>query len=87
MDPGRAGDWQRQFQRARASAEDWALQVGKLRVLRVPRNVGILWETSCNNVGNSEQNEQMKKHRSVRAIMNKLLKMLVFRKEMGVEHP
>jgi hypothetical protein len=31
------------------------------------RNVGILWETSCNNVGNSEQNEQMKKRPSVRA--------------------
>jgi hypothetical protein len=31
------------------------------------QNVGILWETSCNNVGNSEQNEQMKKRPSVRA--------------------
>jgi hypothetical protein len=31
------------------------------------KNVGILWETSCNNVGNSEQNEQMKKRPSVRA--------------------
>ena len=48
--------------------------------------MGILRETSCNYLGNSEQNEQMKKHPSVRAIMNKLLKMLVFRKERGVEH-
>jgi hypothetical protein len=31
------------------------------------QTVGILWETSCNNVGNSEQNEQMKKRPSVRA--------------------
>ena len=51
----------------------------------VRQNVGILWETSCNNVGNSEQNEQMKKRPSVRAIMCKYMKMLVFMKEMGVE--
>jgi hypothetical protein len=30
------------------------------------QNVGILWETSCNYLGNSEQNEQMKKA-SIRA--------------------
>jgi hypothetical protein len=50
------------------------------------KTVGILRETSCNYLANSEQNEQMKKHPSVRAIMNKLLKMFVFRKERGVEH-
>jgi hypothetical protein len=33
----------------------------------IPQLAGILWETSRNNVGNSEQNEQMKKRPSVRA--------------------
>jgi len=51
-----------------------------------PAHVGILWETYCNNVGNSEQNEQMKKRPSVRANHVKFLKMLVFMKEMSVEH-
>jgi hypothetical protein len=36
---------------------------------------GILWETWCNNVRNTEQNEQMKKRPSVRAIMCKILKL------------
>ena len=36
---------------------------------------GILWETCCNNVQNTEQNEHMKMHPSVRAIMCKLLKL------------
>jgi hypothetical protein len=51
-----------------------------------PEEWGILRETSRNYLANSEQNEQMKKHPSVREIMNKLLKMFVFRKERGVEH-
>jgi hypothetical protein len=52
----------------------------------VRQNVGILRETYCNNVGNSEQNEQMKNIHPCGQIMCKFMKMLVFRKEMGVEH-
>jgi hypothetical protein len=37
-------------------------------------------------LADSEQNEQMKKHPFVRVITNKLLKMLVFKKQRGVEH-
>jgi hypothetical protein len=36
---------------------------------------GFLWETWCNNVRNTEQNEQMKKGPSVRAIICKILKL------------
>jgi hypothetical protein len=50
-----------------------------------PSTAGILWETYCNNLGNTEQNEQMKKRPSARAIMCKFMKVLVFRKESGVE--
>src|SRR5882757_7762933 len=38
----------------------------KLCVFRTRRNVGILRETYCNNMDNSEQNEQMMKCPSVR---------------------
>ena len=38
------------------------------------QNVGILWETRCNNVRSTEQNEQIEWCPSVRAIMFKLLK-------------
>ncbi len=40
---------------------------------RHPLNVGILRETRCNSVRNTEQNEQIKWRPSVRAIMCKLL--------------
>jgi hypothetical protein len=45
--------------------------------------VGILWETWFNNVRNAEQNEQMKKLPSVRAIVCKVLKLCRLRVEMG----
>jgi hypothetical protein len=42
-----------------------------------PSTAGILWETWCNNLKNTEQNEQLKKLPSARAIMCKVLKRLM----------
>jgi hypothetical protein len=48
---------------AKPRRKGWALQADETMI---PGTGGFLRETYCNNVGNSEQNQQMKKRLSVR---------------------
>jgi hypothetical protein len=51
----------------------------------LPQNAGILRETSCSNMKNTEQNAQTETRPSVRAIMYKLLLQLRLRRSIDLE--